>query len=176
MRKACFLLLLLFALPGYQAVADDAASKLDAVKAAYVFRISSFAVWPGTAETAMNLCIVGEHVEGITSVLTEKTAGRKIKGRDIVVRYLGRYDENEARSCDTLYLSEGANRSWFVLPENLLNRLLIISDPSLSLESISLIRLFMKGGNVVFTVDSEMLKRSQLQLPASLLSLAQKED
>lgn len=157
--------------------ADDAASKLDAVKAAYVFRISSFAVWPdNSAAQNMTLCIAGEHVEGIASVLGEKTAGRKIKGRNIVVRYLNRYDEVEAGSCDTLYLSEGANRSWFVLPETLFNRLLIISDPSLSLSGISLIRLFMKGGNIVFAVDSEVLKRSQLQLPASLLSLAQKDD
>lgn len=157
--------------------ADDAASKLDAVKAAYVFRISSFAEWPETPVVGnITLCIAGEHVEGITSVLGEKTAGRKIKGRNIVVRYLSRYDETEAASCDTLYLAEGANRSWLVLPESLFNRLLIISDPNLSLAGISLIRLFMKGGNIVFAVDSEVLKRSQLQLPASLLSLAQKDD
>lgn len=175
MHKA--LIVFCVALATVTAWADDAASKLDAVKAAYVFRISSFAVWPqNTTLENITLCIAGEHVEGIATVLAEKTAGRKIKGRDIVVRYLSRYDEQEAAGCDTLYLAEGANRSWFVLPETLFNRLLIISDPSLSLAGISLIRLFMKGGNIVFAVDSDVLKRSQLQLPASLLSLAQKDD
>lgn len=169
--------LLTIALLAFHAAADDTASKLDAVKAAYVFRISSFAVWPGNENTAgMNLCLAGEQVEGIARVLSEKTAGRKIKGREITVRYLSRYDEHEVQQCDTLYIGAGASRSWFTLPDGLANRLLIISDPSLSLEGISLIRLFVKGGNIVFAVDSDMLKRSQVQLPASLLSLAQKDD
>lgn len=170
-------LLLLLVMSGVPALADDAASKLDAVKAAYVFRISSFAVWPGNEGSAgMNLCLAGAAIDGVAQVLQEKTAGRKIKGRDIAVQYLTHYDEKALAQCDTLYLAAGASRGWFTLPDSLANRLLIISDPNLSMEGISLIRLFIKGGNIVFAVDSEMLKRSQVQLPASLLSLAQKDD
>ena len=164
--------LLLFLLLSTGVVADAAQFSIDAVKAAYLFRFSSYVGWPSVSDkddTPFVIGVVGaeEVAVHLERLLTRVPAG----ARAATVRRVR--DTSDLPGVRILYVGARAFRSSYPLREHTRSKpILLVTDNRLGLEGGGVINFIEVDRNLRFEISLEAAERNGLKVDAALLSVA----
>jgi hypothetical protein len=158
---------------GSLARAQDAQPTEYEVKAAFLYNFTRFIEWPTDAfegpQTPMVIGILGEDPFG--PALDDIIAGKKVGGRDVVVRRLHR--DQDRRGCHLLFISASEKKH---LPEILLglrgSTVVTVSEIDRFIYSGGTINLLVENSRVRFEVNLDAAARARAKISAKLLALA----
>jgi hypothetical protein len=150
-----------------------AARPASEVKAAYLFKFSSYVQWPQSAFGEPNrpatLCVVGEDPFG--RVLDETMEGREINSRPIKIR---RIDEvNQPSDCLVLYIGnippQQASKALAAVNGS---GVLTVTDAASIDDATGIINFVMQDNSIRFSINEEAAVRNGLVISSKLLSLS----
>lgn len=150
----CVALVLLTLARSSSAQTDDAA-----LKAAYVYNIAQFTIWPGAAGARpLTVCLSGAHA------LWDSL--RKLRGRPVGERPLAVLEPGPGTQCDVAVLRGGAARP----PEAASGLLVIVDEPKRGYAGA--IALVEEDQHLRFDIDTAEAARAGLRFSSRLLQLA----
>jgi len=144
-----------------------------AIKAAYLFKFSSYVQWPErafpTATSPAVLCVVGDDPFG--TILDDTMNGRQINDRPVVVRRLKAV--SEASECLVLYIGgasvKQASEALGVVKGA---GVLTVTDAASDSNATGIINFVVQNDNVRFSIDEAAAATNGLAISSKLLSLA----
>jgi hypothetical protein len=164
MRSLAFLILL--AIGAAPAVADSGVSDEAQLRAAFVYKLMRFVVWPnpGAQNSALVVCYSSLNIDDELALL--KLEQKSIQGR--MLRVLRTVNPAQLSSCNTLVMGES-------VPATITDAL-----PARGMLTIGGRESLHQGGSVALTVANDAMtmmfndtniKQSQLEIPAPVLAL-----
>lgn len=168
MRLSRTALLLSFALMGTaQALAGDS-SRVDELKAAYLFNFAKLVEWsPSTPTETLTICFVG--APGVYDAFARTAGDKQVGARHIIVRHAAA--RGAASGCDVLYIesalatgASGGNAN--------ASGALTVSDARDFAAHGGMIELFSEGNRLRFNINLPSAQRAGLRISSSLLQLA----
>ena len=163
-------LLILFLASGV--LAHAAQFSIDAVKAAYLFRFSSYVEWPalsGKDDKALVIGVVG--AEEVAVHLERLLTGMPAGGRAASVRRVR--NAADMQGIQILYVGARAFRSSYLLREfTKAKPILLVTDNRLGLEGGGVINFIEVDRNLRFEISLEAAERNGLKIDSALLSVA----
>jgi hypothetical protein len=166
----CTLLALALCLRPLPAAAQGGFSA-EEIKAAFVYRFTSYVRWPGNAAKAVPFIIAVQCADPIADALEQIVRGKEIEGQPVQVLRLN--DLRELDGAQVLYVGAGC----IIDRQRELDRLagkpvLVITDESDGLQGAGIINFLTIGDHVRFEVSMAAAKRSHLTISSDLLSVA----
>jgi hypothetical protein len=141
-------------------------------KAARIARIAQVTSWPANKLGPTTPLVIGVFGDDtITNYLQEAVQGRRLKGRDVVVKRCNAVQE--VVSCHVLFISRGEqDRLREILRKTGGEPILTIGETEAFMDKGGIVFLTMIGGSAQFTFDVSNLKRSHLEIDPETLALA----
>lgn len=169
------LLALLLCVPAERASrADEAPASEAAVKAAYVYRLSSYVSWPAPQRGSIGpLVIATLSAPDVHAELAQLLPGRKVDGRDIELRSL-REDEAPA-AAHLIFVGRGASpklATWQKLAKS--PGLLVVTEQPDGLAHGGAINFVRAAGRIRFEAAPDAAERNGVKLSARLLAVAER--
>lgn len=158
--------------------ADDGSAGAEtteaAIKAAYLYRLSSYVAWPTPSRSTAGPFVIGTlNAPLVHAELAQLLPGRKLEGREIELR---RVQEAEApASVDLLFVGRGAalkDATWRKLAST--PGLLVVSEQSDGLGAGAAINFVRNAGRVRLEAAPQAAERNGLKLSARLLAVAER--
>jgi hypothetical protein len=141
-------------------------------KAARITRIAQVTTWPTSKLSPNTPLVIGVYgADSITDYLEMAVQGRRLKGRDVLVKRCSVVQE--VVGCHVLFISrseEGRLRD--VLRRTTGEPILTIGETDNFMAKGGIVFLTMIGGSAQFTFDVSNLKRSRLEIDPETLALA----
>lgn len=149
-----------------------AAPSENAVKAAFLYRFSSFAEWPTAAFDASEPSfIIGVYGNDEVATELEKiVAGRMVDGRPVVARRIRELGRDT--SAHILFIGNQRDSKLRDQLAVLLGPVLVVTEQDMGLTQGSVINLSMDQGRVRFAVSLPAAEARSLKLSARLLAVA----
>lgn len=153
------------------AIADDL-SREYRIKAAYLYNLGKFIIWPNEGEmpkeAPITLCVYGYNpFENYLDKLQE----RQIRGRAISVRYIGEQDAVD--SCQLLFISQlNTSRPKLLTAPPPYPPILTVSDDQDFLNHGGHVSLVAASNNVQLDINLTRAKQTGFNVSASLLEIA----
>lgn len=146
--------------------ADDAISREDQFKAAYLFNFLKFVDWPaGTASDVLTVCFVG--ASGVEATLATGLESKRAGARRLAIR---RIEPNASlQGCNVLYIDANAlpMRSSLATQSTL-----TVSDATDFAQRGGIIELFTENKRLRFDINIDNAQKAGLRISSSLLQLA----
>lgn len=141
------------------------------VKAAYIYKLASFARWPDGAGAAgeFRLCVNGRR--DVLAVLQDLVRGQRIEGEPVSVLRLDGDGGEQAKSCRVLFVGHGGPDAANLLSATETSPVLTICDRSNGTRGC-VIEFVMRDGKVRFSIDRARADRRRLELSAKLIDVA----
>ncbi len=168
-RYICAFFPLLFLIfPHYQAFADESVE--DAVKAAFLFKFTSYVEWPPNAFVSpispLNICLVGSS-DQFNTTLNKIVQGENIDGRRILVSQVK--PDEKLSGCQILFIgSSDGQRSAAILESVRGTPILTVSNN----QSDGIIGFLIQNNRVRFNIDAALAADNGLAISSRLMSLA----
>lgn len=140
------------------------------VKAAFIYNFIAFTQWPGSADSAINLCLYGEDYFGNEiDKLQNKTVGaRPIK----VIRVS---NSNQLPQCQAVFFSKSVHNNLADLINSLENYpILTLADTPNAISKGIIINMNLVNEKIVFEINLATARKSGLDISSKLLQLAAK--
>jgi hypothetical protein len=151
--------------------APAAQFSIDAVKAAYLFRFTSYVEWPASAKDDAPFVIGVVGAEDVTVHLERLLTGRVVGGRPAQVRRVRTV--SDLQGLRILYVGERVFRSSHELREYARAKpILLVTDNRLGLEGGGVINFIEVDRNLRFEISLEAAERNGLKIDSALLSVA----
>ncbi|WP_199609479.1 YfiR family protein [Flocculibacter collagenilyticus] len=165
----CVLLLLLI----NNAAANAQAVSVEAVRAAFIFKMTRFVQWQGVSQNELIFCFSDTSPESPSSVLQQKDTLKTDK-YNITIRKLALpLDDESNKSCQLVYISKHDIEYITEASLKLLSKTqLTVGDSQEFLANGGLISLVYEQQKIKFYVNRKELKQSSLRINAKLLALA----
>lgn len=142
-----------------------------ALKAAFLYNFVKFTEWPATAAppaAPLVLCVADN---AVSDALQTTVAGRSVGEHALVVARVAL--EDPLKGCALLYAGAlDAKRAAQVISALRGGNVLSISDFDRFIEAGGVVRLYLDGGRMRFTINTDAAERARLRLSSQLLSLA----
>jgi hypothetical protein len=143
------------------------------IKAAFLYNFAKFIDWPeaafSTEDAPVIFCVVGPDPFGDS--LRGTVDGRKVGGRDIVIRLDVRPDQTT--ECHLVFSPNAqAGAVARILQQGVRAGLLTVGEGQGFLESGGIISLVVEDGKVRFDVNTEAAEAADLKVSSQLLKLA----
>jgi hypothetical protein len=169
------LLALLLCVPAERSSrADDVSASEAAVKAAYVYRLSSYVAWPAPQQATSGPLVIGTlNAPDVHAELTQLLPGRKVEGREVEVRALN--EEESPAACHLIFVGRGAalkQTTWRRLARA--PGLLLVTEQPDGLTHGGAINFIRVSGRIRFEAAPESAERNGLKLSARLLAVAER--
>lgn len=169
------LLALMLCVPaGRASGADEEPAREAAVKAAYVYRLSSYVSWPAPQRASSGPLVIGTlNAPDVHDELLQLLPGRKVEGRDIELRSL-REDEAPA-GAHLIFVGRGASpkpATWQKLAKS--PGLLVVTEQPDGLAQGGAINFVRVAGRVRFEAAPDAAERNGVKLSARLLAVAER--
>lgn len=143
------------------------------VKAAFLYKFAAYVEWPAHAfpqpESPIVIGVAG--ADAIAAELEQAIPGRKVGGRPIAVRRLGR-DEAANADCHILFIGSGEKSAAEILTRAQGHPVLTVTDAEAAHPKGSIINFLAAEGRVRFDISRESAERNGLQLRSQLLKVA----
>jgi len=155
---------------GGRAVEGQTASAPE-LKAAYLLNFIRFTTWPEASLSlgdAFVACVSGDAF--VATAIGELVRGRRVAGRDVTVRRLGR--GNPVDGCHLLYWSATDGKHAGDLLRQASARPILTVGESPDSEPGGIASFFVDQGRMRFAFNPAAAERAQLQISSKLLSLA----
>jgi hypothetical protein len=140
-------------------------------KAARITRIAQVTTWPASKLSPNTPLVIGVYgADSITDFLEMAVQGRRLKGRDVVVKRCSAVQE--IVGCHVLFVGrseEGKLRD--ILGRARSEPILTIGETDNFMDRGGIVFLTMIGGTAQFTFDISNLKRSRLEIDPETLAL-----
>ena len=174
-RCACRLLAvaaLILAAIARPASGQEQAEFAQAVKAAYLYKLSAFVEWPESAfaspTSPFNICVVSDSV--FAHLVARAVAGQNIGRRDFVVRFLVAGDSG--LGCHTLYAAGGGRLAAAALAAVRGHPVLTVTDAAASGAARGVVHFVLYSGRVRFEIDARHAREHGLAISSRVLELA----
>jgi len=143
------------------------------VKAAYLFKFSSYVQWPesafASADNTATFCIVGEDPFG--GVLEDTLQGREINTRPIKIRRLSTVSKSS--DCLVLYIGDvSPQQASQALTAVQGSGVLTVTDAASLDEATGIINFVTRDNSIRFSINEEAATRNGLVISSKLLSLS----
>lgn len=142
------------------------------LKAAYIYRFALFTEWPADAlppAGPLTMCVVGD--TAVRDALERTVQGKTVASRSVVVA-LG-YPDKLPPQCHTLYVSGVSSAQAAGLIAGLRNMpVLTISDLEGFNRMGGILEFFYEAGQLRFSIRTDAVTQSHLQLSSRLIPLA----
>lgn len=143
----------------------------EGIKAAYLYKFSSYVDWPSTAFTSptspFTLCLLGSS-EHFNSTLKKVVQGKSVNGRKIVVSEIHALENKEAR-CHILYIGTTDSQRSAAAIDNVRGcNILTVSD----IPSQGIIGFTINNNRLRFNINDSAAAENGLVISSRLLSLA----
>jgi hypothetical protein len=167
MRRALLICLLASA-----SFANAAQFSIDAVKAAYLFRFTSYVEWPVLSVKDDKPFVIGvAGAEEVAVHLERLLTSMHVGGRPTSVRRVR--DAKDLQGIQILYVGARAFRSSYPLRELAKAKpILLVTDNRLGLEGGGVINFIEVDRNLRFEISLEAAERNGLKIDSALLSVA----
>lgn len=141
-------------------------------KAARITRIAQVTSWPASKLTPNTPLVIGVYgTHAITDFLEMAVQGRRLKGREVVVKKISAVQE--VTGCHVLFISRSEqDRLRDVLRRTTGEPILTIGESENFMDKGGIVYLTMIGDSAQFTFDVSNLKRSRLEIDPETLALA----
>ena len=141
-------------------------------KAARIARIAQVTTWPASKLGPNAPLVIGVYGnDGVTDFLETAVQGRRLKGRNVVVKRFTAVQE--VVGCHVLFVSRSEqDRVRDLLRRTAGEPILTIGESESFMDRGGIVRLTMLGEAAQFTFDASNLKRSQLEIDPETLTLA----
>lgn len=150
---------------------DSHSASLDQVKMAFIFNLSRYVSWPEsvfeTENTPFTICLNANHKFITLLELTVK--GEKVNNRAYDVVSLS--DVEKLADCQILFVSAENYSKGFKISENLLSKVLYISDAEGFARKSGMIEIKQQEQRLKLLVNLKLVKNSDLQFRSNLLNL-----
>lgn len=142
----------------------------DAVKAAFLYRFSSYVEWPASAPSdSLVIGVIG--ADQIAARLDELLPRMTVQGKPAQVRRIS--GAGELDGVNILYIAPGHMKRTRALRSAALSRpILLVTDQEGGLDSGSVINFIEVNRNVRFEISLLAADRAQLKITSALLSVA----
>lgn len=140
------------------------------VKAAFIYNFIAFTQWPGSTDSAINLCLYGEDYFGneIDKLQNKMVAARPIK----VIRVS---NSNQLPQCQAVFFSKSVNNNLADLINSLENYpILTLADTPNAISRGIIINMNLVNEKIVFEINLATARKSGLDISSKLLQLAAK--
>ena len=135
------------------------------VKAAFLYNFLKFVEWPEQAgDGPLVICVQGRDAFG--GYLEEAVHGKKVNGRDVVVRHVARL--SDARDCHILFVPNGEFRRSAIGAQP---GMLTVGESAGFLEAGGVINFYLENDRVRFEIRPESARQAGLRVSAQLLKL-----
>jgi hypothetical protein len=165
----CFTAIALAFLPAGTRAQDVADPNL---KAAYIYRLATFAAWPASAlpgGSPLTMCVIGDRA--VSEALDRAMNGMTVDSRPVTVVF-GTPDKPPS-SCHTLYVSAvSAAQATRVVTAVRGTPVLTMSDLEGFNRMGGIVELFFQAGRLQFSIRADAATQSSLQLSSRLLQLS----
>lgn len=146
------------------------------IKAAYLFRLSLFVVWPPAnldlkGSEPIIFCVADD--SNISASLKSVLAGKLINQHRITVMTAGLSDD--LSSCHLLYLPEGVQTPQPFLQAAARYPVLTVGETETFYRHGGMVLLFKKNNTVRFAINQQVAEETGLKLKAQLLHLADQQ-
>lgn len=156
----------------------EAANKLLELKAAYIYRFTSFIDWPETAPRKhFTICVIGDPAMQTALGALERT-GRRADGRPVAVR--GFRDGDDPAACQILFVGATATKELASIARRSAGEpVLLVGDRSglagrgLAIELFSQSDILRKSERLRFRIDPRALEGRGLTVSAQLYEVAE---
>ncbi len=165
-------LTLLIMLLAAGALAQAAQFSIDAVKAAYLYRFTSYVEWPGSQTHDASPFVFGVvGAEDVAVHLERLLTGVSVGGRLAHVRRVR--NVADLNGLQILYVGPRVHRSSYELRERAKSRpILVVTDNRLGLEGGGVINFVEVDRNLRIEVSLEAAERHRLKIDSALLAVA----
>jgi hypothetical protein len=169
-RAHCYLVLALAAVCCVLSDDATAAASEHQVKAAFIYNFSRFVQWPGPeTDKPFIIGVIGKDPFG--PVLDEAMQGKRVNGRELVVRRFSRIEG--VVNCNILFVASSEENNL----ERILTALhgvpvLTIGEMNQFAERGGMINLITQGNRIRFEINVEAIERGGLKVSSDLLRLA----
>lgn len=140
------------------------------VKAAFIYNFIAFTQWPGSTDSAINLCLYGEDYFGneIDKLQNKMVGARPIK----VIRVS---NSNQLPQCQAVFFSKSVNNNLADLINSLENYpILTMADTPNAISKGIIINMNLVNEKIVFEINLATARKSGLDISSKLLQLAAK--
>jgi hypothetical protein len=140
------------------------------VKAAFIYNFIAFTQWPGSTDSAINLCLYGEDYFGneIDKLQNKMVGARPIK----VIRVS---NSNQLPQCQAVFFSKSVNNNLADLINSLENYpILTLADTPNAISRGIIINMNLVNEKIVFEINLATARKSGLDISSKLLQLAAK--
>lgn len=156
---------------GLTARAD--ASLIYRVKAAFIFNFSKFVEWPTEQNSrppeSLQFCVYGD--DGFLPVLEQTLQGKKVQGKDLKVRRVGRTADMEG--CLVVFMADDNSRQLADLLSELRDQpVLTVGDHPRFLDMGGMIRFLIVDNKVRFEISQQTAEEAGLTMSSKLLQIA----
>ncbi len=172
LRSPVFMLLYVSLLIALRSSPAHAASSEAQVKAAYLYKITSFVRWPESARQgdSMRLCVAGR--SDVAVVLQTLVRGQRVDGKPLEVRSVEAGDTQAARSCHVLFLGSGPGSTRGLAGATQGLAVLTVGDRT-NRTGGGVIDFIERDGKVRFVIDTTSARLRGLELSSKLLQVAE---
>ena len=165
-------LTLLILLLAAGALAQAAQFSIDAVKAAYLFRFTSYVKWPGSQNHDASPFVFGVvGAEDVAVHLERLLTGMSVGGRPAQVRRVR--NRADLSGLQILYVGPRVFRSSHALREHAQSKpILLVTDNRLGLEGGGVINFIEVDRNLRIEISLDAAERNGLEIDSALLAVA----
>lgn len=140
------------------------------VKAAFIYNFIAFTQWPGSADSAINLCLYGEDYFGNE---IDKLQNKTVGARPIKVIRVG--NSNQLQQCQAVFFSKSVNNNLADLINSLENYpILTLADTPNAISRGIIINMNLVNEKIMFEINLATARKSGLDISSKLLQLAAK--
>jgi hypothetical protein len=141
-------------------------------KAARITRIAQVTTWPASKLGPATPLVIGVYgADAITDYLEMAVQGRRLKGREVIVKRCSAVQE--VVGCHVLFIGRSEqDRLRDVLRRTTGEPILTVGETENFMARGGVVYLTMIGGSAQFTFDVKNLKRSRLEIDPETLALA----
>lgn len=149
------------------------------IRAAYIYKFTKFISWPETAfqtsTSNFTICIANNKDDEISKFLKNGLFGRYYKSHPLIVEKITADSigskQNTLDQCHILYITESAPSAIIEQTINTSPHLLTI-NASNNINANSIINFLEINKRIIFSIDSTQLNKSNINISATLLTLA----
>jgi hypothetical protein len=170
--RSALIVALLVSVPPCAAAEESALAVQQRIKAAFLYKFAAYVEWPAAAfaepESPIVIGVAGS--DAIAKEVEQAVAGRKVGGRPLQVRRLGRA-ESANDCCQILFIGGGeSERAADLLARAQGRPVLTVTENENAKGSV--INFLAQDGRVRFDISREAADRNGLQLRSQLLGVA----
>jgi len=140
-------------------------TRMDRLRAAYLFSFAKLVEWPSTQTGAFTFCFIG--ARGVRGALVSGTAGRTLNDRPIATRAIGPLAA--ASGCQVLYVESSRGGAW---ANAAVVRALTVGDSKPFTHEGGILSLFEEHNRLRFEVNLDNAQRAGVRLSPELVKAA----